>query len=86
MNGNSFEGAHLPDDVLLRAADAGDADADRPHAGDFIEVSGGAGGVGDRAFASELVQTPSLAMAFVAEACRRSGRHRSERAAGSFRE
>ena len=45
----------------------GRSDADRPHAGNFIEVARGAGGVSDRTFAAELVQAPAFAMAIIAE-------------------
>src|SRR6202035_3444793 len=71
MNRNGFECAHLPNHVFFRTAQARGSDANRPHTGNFIEVPRGAGSMGDRTFAAELVETPTLAVSFVAERSRK---------------
>ena len=54
--------------LLLGAAEARVADADRPGSlDDVAEVQDRAVGVGHRALAAELVEAPALAMALVAE-------------------
>src|SRR5271166_1118346 len=67
MDGHSGQRAHTPDHAFFGAAYAGYSHADWPHARDFVELAGGAGGVRDRSFATELVEAPAFAMAFVAE-------------------
>src|ERR1700688_2958164 len=67
MDWDGFKCSHLPHHALFGATQARRADPDGPHAGNFIEVPSGAGGVSDRSLAAEFVQAISLAMSFVAE-------------------
>src|SRR6266576_382363 len=74
MDWDSFESSHLPDDTFFRAAHAGCAHPDRPYAGSLVEVPAGTGGVRYWTLAAQFVETPSFAMAFVAEGCRKAAR------------
>src|SRR5271166_1536997 len=47
MNRHGFEGTHSPDHAFFGAAGARSSDADRPHAGNLIEMSSGTRGVSD---------------------------------------
>src|SRR5208282_2124091 len=67
MNRDGFERTHSPHHALFRAAHTRRTDADRPHPGNLIEMTRGAGGVSDRPLAAELVEAPALAVSFIAE-------------------
>ena len=85
MDRHSLKRAHLPDHALFRASDAGTAGPDRPDARNLVEVPACASGVRNWAFASQLVQAPALAMAFVPESSTQIVLRQSARAAGNSR-
>lgn len=67
MDWNGFKGAHFPDDIFFRAAEARHAGPDGPDTWDFVEMTCRARCMSDRAFAAEFVQAPTFAVALITE-------------------
>src|SRR5580704_2677333 len=65
--GRAIENRYLKCHALFGAAHARRANADRPDVGHLVELPDRATGVSVGPFAAQLVQTPSLAVAFIAE-------------------
>src|SRR5688572_24497674 len=67
VDGDDFEERNFEGQMLFGAADTGSADPDRPDTFDFVEMSRRTGGMSIRTFAAQLVETPTLSMAVIAE-------------------
>ena len=67
MNLHDLKHRHAERNAFLRAANAGCADADRPHVRNLVEVARRATSVSVGALAPHLVQTPAFTVPLIAK-------------------